>query len=104
MALSQRYQPSHPPGEICSYAMDFSAVIPPGPGLSSGTLTIVRNTNPTTAAPEFTAGTVSSLYRMLTAQAQGGTAGTDYQFQWTAVDTQNNTWVRTALLLCAQTS
>lgn len=104
MALSQRYQPSHPPGEVCAYAMDFSAIIPPGLGLTSGSLTILRNTNPTTAAPEFTVGTVGGQQRIMYAAAQGGTAGTDYQFQWTAVDTMNNTWVRTALVLCAQTS
>ena len=35
---------------------------------------------------------------------QGGIDGTDYQLRFTVNDTAGNTWSRTALILCAQTS
>ena len=46
MPLSRRYTPEHPPGESCSFGLDYSFVIPPGVGISSGTLTIMTNTVP----------------------------------------------------------
>jgi hypothetical protein len=42
--------------------------------------------------------------RALYAMLAGGVAGTDYQLKFTAVDTAGNTWPRTALVLCADTS
>lgn len=34
----------------------------------------------------------------------GGVAGQDYIVTWTTGDSQGNTWIITALLLCAATS
>ena len=42
MPLSRRYNPEHPPGENCSFGVDLSFVVPPGVGLASGSLAILR--------------------------------------------------------------
>ena len=105
MPLSRRYTPEHPPGEDCAFGLDFSFVIPPGVGLSSGSLQILTNTAaPADASADWTIGAVTVDGRALYAMLSGGVAGTDYQLKWTAVDTAGNTWLRTALVLCAATS
>ena len=105
MPLSRRYSPEHPPGEVCSFGVDFSFVVPPGVGLVSGTLAIFTNTaTPSDATSEWTIGPVTVRGRALYAMLKGGVAGTDYQLKWTALDTAGNTWPRTALVLCADTS
>jgi hypothetical protein len=104
MALSVRYQPPHPPGEACSFGLDFSMIIPMGVGIDSASLEIVTNTNPVESQSDWTQGTVEIGGRQVYAQCSGGVEGTDYQFRWTALDSLGNTWIRTALVLCAQTS
>jgi hypothetical protein len=104
MALSRRYQPEHPPEEICSYGMDYSYVIPPGVGIVSGTLSIWTNTVPPVESTDWLIGTVTVIGRTLYAPLTGGVEGTDYQLRWVATDTEGNQWPRTALQLCAQTS
>ena len=105
MPLSRRYSPEHPPGESCKFGVDFSFVIPPGVGLESGTLAILTNTAaPIDASADWTIGAVSVRGRALYAMLSGGVAGKDYQLKFTAVDTAGNTWPRTALVLCADTS
>jgi hypothetical protein len=105
MPLSKRYHPEHPPGETCPFGMDFSAVIPPGVGISSGALTIWTNAQPPVAADgDWTKGAVTVLDRVLYATLSGGKDGTDYILRWTATDTAGNVWPRSGLVLCAQTS
>ena len=105
MPLSRRYTPEHPPGESCLYGLDYSYVIPPGVGISSGTVTIMSNTvPPADATADWTIGTVNVRGRAIYARLSGGVEGKDYQIRWTAVDTDGNTWPRTCLQLCAQTS
>lgn len=105
MPLSRRYTPEHPPGENCSFGVDFSFVIPPGVGLVSGTLAILTNTAaPIDATADWTIGAVTVRGRALYAMLTGGVAGTDYKLVWTANDTQGNVWPRTCLVLCAETS
>lgn len=104
MALTVRYQPSHPPGDDISFGLDFSMIIPMGVGIATAALEILTNTNPPQAQSDWTQGTVAIGGRQVYAQCSGGIEGTDYQFRWTATDTLGNTWNRTALVLCAQTS
>jgi hypothetical protein len=104
MALGNRYFPAHPPGESCEFALDYSAIIPYGVGIASGTLEIVTNTNPVEAQSDWTQGTVQIIGRRVYCDCSGGVEGTDYQIRWTATDTQGNTWPRTCLVLCAQTN
>ena len=105
MPLSRRYTPEHPPGEECNFGLDFSFVIPPGVGLSSGSLQILTNSAaPVDASAQWTIGPVNVRGRALYAMLSGGVAGTDYQLKWTAIDTAGKTWPRTALVLCADTS
>lgn len=105
MALSRRYAPEHPPGEACNFGLDYSYVIPPGVGISSGSIAIFSNTAPALASDsEWTVGPVSVVGRAVYAHLAGGVEGKDYQLRWTAVDTDGNPWPRTTLLLCAQTS
>lgn len=105
MPLSRRYSPEHPPGEKCTYGMDFSFVVPPGVGIASGSLSIWENVIPPVAADgDWTEGAVNVLGRVLYATLSGGVEGKDYQIRWIATDTDGNQWPRTALQLCAQTS
>jgi hypothetical protein len=105
MPLSQRYQPEHPPGEICTFGLDFSFIIPPHVGIESGLVEIWTNT-PGDVQPsgDWVIGPVEVEGRTLYAVLQGGIEGTDYQIRWIATDTHGNVWPRTALVLCAQTS
>jgi hypothetical protein len=103
--LSRRYTPEHPPGEDCSFGLDFSFILPVGVGIASGSLAILTNTaTPADASADWTIGPVTVRGRALYAMLSGGVAGTDYQLKWTAVDTAGNTWPRTTLVLCADTS
>jgi hypothetical protein len=105
MPLSRRYTPEHPPGEQCNFGLDYSFVIPPGVGISSGALAIFSNAVPPVAADaDWTVGAVTVRGRAVYALLKGGIEGTDYQLRWTATDTQGNVWPRTTLILCAQTS
>lgn len=104
-AVSARYQPPHPPGEVCQFGFDLSAIIPPGQGIISGSLAIFTNAAvPAPVPDDFTIGPVTIRGRRVYALLQGGVAGTDYQLRWSVEDTLGNTWLRTALLLCAGTS
>jgi hypothetical protein len=103
--LSRRFTPEHPPGESCSFGIDFSFIIPPGVGISSGSLKIFTNTAaPVAADADFTVGPVVVRGRAIYANLAGGVPGTDYQLIFTAVDSAGNQWPRTALVLCANTS
>jgi hypothetical protein len=104
MSLGNRYQPPHPPGESCQFALDFSNIIPLGVGIEAGELVIMTNTNPPQAQSDWTQGPVEIIGRRVYAECSGGVNGTDYQLQWTATDTQGNVWPRTCLVLCAQAS
>jgi hypothetical protein len=110
MPLSRRYTPEHPPGESCMFGFDFSPLIPPGVGLTQGTMFIQYNVADAESTADqaeadwtgWDAVTVRgrALYAMLT----GGVLGSDYQFHWVAYDTQGNIWPRTGLILCGYTS
>ena len=105
MPLSRRYTPEKLPGEDCNFGLDYSFVIPPGVGITAGTLQIFTNTaTPAAADADFTVGPVQVQGRAIYARVMGGVAGRDYQFVWTASDTDGNTWPRTTLCLCANTS
>ena len=104
MPLSRRYTPEHPPGESCSFGLDYSYVIPPGVGISSGTCEIWTNTVPPAQSSDWTIGAVNVRGRAIYATLSGGIEGKDYQIRWTATDTEGNIWPRTCLQLCAQTS
>lgn len=104
MALRNRYYPSHPPAEACQFGLDFAAILPLGVGIESADLQIVINTNPVQSQGDWNQGPVEIVGRRVYADCSGGVEGTDYQFRWTAVDTLGNTWPRTVLVLCAETS
>ena len=105
MPLSRRYRPEHPPGESCSFGLDFSFIIPVGVGIEQGTLAILTNTaTPTDASADWTIGAVTVRGRAVYAVLAGGVAGKDYQLKWTVTDTAGNVFPRTCLVLCAATS
>lgn len=105
MPLSRRYTPEHPPGESALFGLDYSFVIPPGVGIASGAISIFTNTaSPADAAADWSISEVSVQGRAIYARLSGGVEGKDYQLRWVATDTDGNTWPRTALCLCAQTS
>lgn len=105
MPLSRRYTPEHPPGESCNFGVDFSFILPVGVGIEQGTLQVLTNTAvPADASADWTIGPVIVRGRALYANLSGGVSGTDYQLEFTAIDTAGNTWPRTALILCAPTS
>lgn len=105
VAVTGRYQPSHPPEEVCDFGMDFSFIVPYGVGITSGTLSIYSNlANPVAADSDWIKGAVQVRGRAITSWLSGGHGGTDYKFVWTAVDSIGNNWTRTALVLCADTS
>jgi hypothetical protein len=105
MPLSRRYRPEHPPGESCSFGLDYSFIIPVGVGIEQGTITIQTNAaEPVAADGDWQIGAVSVRGRAIYATLAGGVPGVDYQLVWTAVDTQGNVWPRTCLVLCADTS
>lgn len=105
MPITARYLPEKAPGETSSFGLDYSFVVPVGVGIESGTLKIFTNTaTPAAADADFQVGPVSVRGRAIYATIGGGVSGKDYQFRWTAVDSAGNTWSRTALVLCADTS
>ena len=105
MPISRRYTPEHPPGETCTFGLEYSPIVPVGVGIESGTLAIQTNTAaPADASADWTIGAVTVRGRALYAMLSGGVSGTDYQLKWTAVDSQGNTWPRNCLVLCADTS
>jgi hypothetical protein len=105
MPITRRYRPEHPPGENCSFGLDYSFIIPVGVGIEQGTLAIQTNeATPVPADGDWTIGAVSVRGRAIYAILSGGVPGTDYQLVWTAVDSMGNVWPRTTLCLCANTS
>lgn len=104
MAVSQRYKPSHPAGQSAVYAVDFSNMLPPGVGLSQPGVIIQTNTVPPGLATGITVTGGGFRGRLVWITITGGTSGQDYLITWTVGDTSSNTWVITALLLCAATS
>ena len=105
MPLSRRYSPEHPAAESATFGMDFSFLLPPGIGIASAALDIFTNAVPPALADsDWNKGAVTVLGRTVYAQLTGGVEGKDYQLRWLARDTLGNSWRRTALILCAQTS
>ena len=104
MALNNRYSPSHPQGQVATYGLDYSNIIPLGITLESATLTIESNTVPPQPSTDFTMGPVTTNGRRVYCQLSGGVAANDYRLTWTAADSLGNTWPRSTLLLCAATS
>ena len=105
MPLSRRYTPEFAPGESCNIGYDYAQIIPPGIGITSGTLEIWTNTAvPVNAAADFVIGAVNVLGRAIYVRLTGGTEGRDYQLRWTATDSHGDIWPRTGLMLCARTS
>ena len=102
--VNGRYRPPHPLTEACEFGISYDYVLPAIVSLASGTLTIATNTVPPKPSTDWTIGTVEVRGRSLYATLTGGVDGTDYQLNWVAVDTEANTWPRTALCLCAATS
>lgn len=103
MAVGRRY-PAVPPGEHAWVGMDFSPMLPPGISLTGATLTILTNTSPVQPTTDFTQGPTEIDGRQVWCQIVGGSAGVDYQVRWSVIDTEEHTWNRTVLLLCAETS
>lgn len=105
MPLSRRYSPEKSPRENCLVGMDFSFVLPKGVGISSAGVEVWTNT-PGDVQPtaDISTGPVYVRGRAVYSRMTGGIEGTDYQVRWTVTDTQGNTFERTGLMLCAQTS
>ena len=105
MPLSRRYHPEKGLGDNILMGFDFSPIIPPGVGIKAGLLDIFINLAvPEPADVDFQKGAVAIVDRTLYCRIAGGSAGRDYQFVWTAFDTDGNEWTRTGLLLVASTS
>lgn len=105
MPLSRRYSPEHPSGDSCVFGFDFSPIIPIGVGIKSGSLKILINTQPPSdGSADWQVGTVTVLDRTLYATLAGGKDGVDYRLDWTALDSDNNIFTRSGLILCAATS
>jgi hypothetical protein len=85
--------------------MNFEFILPPGTTITGGQLDIFRNIQPPVAADgDWTKGAVFSVDRAIYCMLGGGVEGNDYQLRWEVWDSQGNTWQRTGLILCAQTS
>lgn len=104
MPMSRRYSPEHAPGESCNIGLDYSWLVPPGVGLTGGSLSIYTNTANPVPSADLSVGPVTIRGRTVYARISGGVEGKDYQLRWSATDTEGNVWPRTCLLLCAQTS
>lgn len=108
MPLTRRYTPEIHPSESSVIGMSFEYVIPPGVGITTAGVFILYNqvdvsppdTSIIETGPVQIRGRV--VYAPITAHAAA--SGLDFQLQWLAIDTQGNTWFRTALLLCSVTS
>ena len=103
MALGNRHFPPKSPEDATLFGLDWSAILPPGVGIASASLTIVTNTNPVQQQSDTTQGDVIIARRRTWATIGGGDEGTDYQFRWQITDTTGNVWQRTTLCLCAET-
>jgi hypothetical protein len=90
--------------------MDFSPVMPPGFGLVPGQVTeinmaVFTNTNPPQSADaDFTMQPVEITGRQAWVFMTGGVAGRDYRLEWVVWDNQGHNWIRSALMLCADTA
>jgi hypothetical protein len=104
MGINNRYLPSHPQGASAIYALDYSAILPPGVGIQSGGIAVALNTVPPTPTTELTVAPAGVEGRRVLAQISGGVSGHDYRIEWVANDTVGGIWPRTCLLLCAATS
>lgn len=104
MAITRRYQPNWPPAESSIIGMDFAPMLPPGIAITEVTLDIVLNQSPTIPTTDFTQGVISIDGRRTWCLLAGGNAGVDYQCRWHVTDSIGQNWIRTALLLCAETS
>jgi len=104
MPLSRRYSPEWAPGEQANVGLSYDFVIPPGVGISTGSLAIFTNSATPAASTDFTIGPVSVRGRAIYCSLSGGVVGQDYQLRWSATDTDGNVWPRVALLLCSLTS
>lgn len=104
--LSRRYA-AHPPGETCYFGMDFSTVLPRTSAISAASVLVFTNTFVTAPveSPAWTVGPVKVAGgRRVFALFSGGVEGTDYQVRWTIADQVGNVFIRTAMVLVAQTS
>jgi hypothetical protein len=104
MPLSRRYTPEHAPGEVCSFGLDFSFVIPVGVGIIDAGCGVQTNTSPPVDDGSWVIGDVNVQDRAVWAILSGGVLGTDYQIVWWVEDSDGNVWERTTLVLCAMTS
>lgn len=105
MPLSRRYLPEHPADEQCNFGADFSFILPFGVGIDEGSLAIFTNVaDPAPADSDWTKGDVTIRGRAVYAMLSGGVPGVDYQLRWTVVDNQGNSFTRTFLVLCSETS
>jgi hypothetical protein len=91
-------------GETVTIGLDMSAVLPPGIGLTTASISTATNTTPPVASTDFTFGPVSMRGRQAWCTISGGVADTDYQLTWILTDTASNVWPRTVLLKCANTA
>lgn len=101
----RRYEPSHPPGEVCLFGMDFSFLLPMGVGIRYADLNIFNNTflSPDVSA-DFIIDPVTISGRQIWTRVQGGVDGSDYRFLWRITDTDGFVWPRSALVLCSSTN
>lgn len=104
MSLANRYTPSHPAGSTATYGFDYSPILEPGSTIASASLAVEYNTAPPAPQGDFTVAALLIAGRRLYAALSGGTAGRDYRVTWVATDDAGNSWPRTVLLRCAQTS
>jgi hypothetical protein len=117
MPVSRRYHPEWSPGDQGSIGMDFSALIPPGVGITFGALFILTTTD-ADASTDFTAanyvpavGVDVGYFKTAIADRivyvpdlKGGIEPKDYQFQWEVTTSAGDLISRAVMLLCADTS
>jgi hypothetical protein len=107
MPLSRRWDPEFDPAESSLFGIDMSPVLAPGACITSAALSIWTNSAipaDAVAAGGIKAGDVLTEGTIAYARITGGVAGQDYQFRWLITDSDSNTWQRTVLGLCSQTS
>jgi len=89
---------------VALYGLDFSNILPLGVTVENASVLIEYNTVPPAPQTDMTAGPVTLDGRRIYSQLSGGTSAKDYRITFTTQDSLGNTWIRTALLLCAATS
>lgn len=109
MAVTRRYQPSHPKGQTATYGMDLSPMLPPGTLVRLVSVSIQTNTAPPGTDANVMVTGSGVLGRRVWVTIEGGTQGQDYLITWfiggdVAAGEFNNNWIISALLLCAATS